>query len=109
MIHGKEWPTLRIPKAVAKAGAWVKGKLASDEDDAPFIKPWMIDLADQNYPVNIRRARTKLDWEPRHSLRATLPLMVNRLLHSPGRWYETNGLPVPDEVASRHNWETSKS
>src|SRR5690606_30830801 len=45
LIHGSEWPTMRIPKVLAKAGAYVQEKFSS-EDDAPFIKPWMIDLAD---------------------------------------------------------------
>jgi nucleoside-diphosphate-sugar epimerase len=98
LIHGKEWPAIRIPKTVAKVGAWVKGKLAGSDQDAPFIKPWMIDLADQNYPVSISRARTNLDWEPRHTLRHTLAEMIDRLHRDPRGWYETNGLPVPDQV-----------
>jgi nucleoside-diphosphate-sugar epimerase len=57
LIHGREWPTIRIPKMVAKAGAWVEGKLASDEDDQPFIKPWMIDMADDHYAPTIAPAR----------------------------------------------------
>jgi nucleoside-diphosphate-sugar epimerase len=100
LIHGKEWPTIRIPKLAAKAGAWVKGKLAS-EDDAPFIKPWMIDLADQNYPVDIEQARTKLGWTPAHSLRETLPEIVHRLHRDPPQWYELNGLPFPESLTSR--------
>ena len=98
LIHGKEWPSIRIPKTAAKAGAWVKEKLARDEEHAPFIKPWMIDLADQNYPVNIQRARNLLGWEPRHTLRQGLPEMVRRLQSDPRRWYETNGLPLPDKI-----------
>lgn len=96
-IHGKQWPTIRIPKVAAKVGAWVKDKLAS-EDDAPFIKPWMIDLADQNYPVSAQRARDHLGWEPNHKLRDTLPDMIGRLHHDPQAWYEKNGLPVPDKI-----------
>lgn len=96
-IHGKQWPTIRIPKVAAKAGAWVKDKLSGD-DDAPFIKPWMIDLADQNYPVSVQRAREHLGWEPKHRLRDTLPDMIGRLQHDPQRWYETNGLPVPEKA-----------
>jgi nucleoside-diphosphate-sugar epimerase len=96
LIHGKEWPTIRIPKSVAKAGAWVQGKLATDEKDEPFIKPWMIDLADQNYPLNIDKARTELGWEPSHTLRETLPIMIDRLTDDPRRWYRHNKLPLPE-------------
>lgn len=98
LIHGKEWPTIRIPKTVAKAGAWVKDKLAASEEEAPFIKPWMIDLADQNYPVDLRRARKVLQWQPQHTLRETLPEMVSRLQSDPPKWYEVNGLPLPDHL-----------
>jgi len=96
-IHGKEWPAIRIPKVAAKAGAWVKDKLAS-ENDAPFIKPWMIDLADQNYPISVQRAREHLGWEPQHTLRDTLPDMIKRLFFNPKAWFESNGLPVPKQV-----------
>ncbi|REK18786.1 MAG: NAD(P)-dependent oxidoreductase [Planctomycetota bacterium] len=98
LIHGQEWPAIRIPKAAAKAGAWVQDKMASSEEDAPFIKPWMIDLADQNYPVDIERARQTLGWTPRHSLRHTIPEIVSRLRDNPSQWYEMNGLPVPRDV-----------
>jgi hypothetical protein len=61
----------------------------------------MIDLADQNYPVSLERARTQLGWEPKHTLRETLPEMVRRLHHDPKRWYETNGLSIPDTIDQR--------
>lgn len=101
LIHADEWPTIRIPKPLAKAGAWIKDKLASSEEDAPFIKPWMIELADQNYPVSIDRARRRLQWTPTHTLRATLPEMVARLKRDPHRWYQLNGLPLPAELPTK--------
>lgn len=100
LIHGEQWPAIRIPKPLAKAGAWVQEKMASDDADAPFIKPWMIDLADQNYPVDIKRARRTLGWQPQYGLRETIVEMVSRLHEDPRHWYEVNGLPVPDDVAS---------
>jgi nucleoside-diphosphate-sugar epimerase len=96
LIHGQEWPTLRVPKLAAKAGAWVKGKLG--DEDGEFIKPWMIDLADQNYPVSMEKAREKLDWEPQRRLRNTLSTIVGSLLSNPQKWYEENGIPVPESV-----------
>lgn len=89
LIHGKEWPTIRIPAAVAKAGAWVKGRVADDEE---FIKPWMIDLADDHYPVAITRAHERLGWIPRRRLRDTLSVMIAELKRDPRRWYEENKL-----------------
>jgi nucleoside-diphosphate-sugar epimerase len=96
LIHGKEWPAIRIPKTVAKVGAWVQDKLAG-EDEA-FIKPWMIDLADQHYPVSIAKANQLLGWNPRHDLRDALDQMVRRLQEDPRRWYEINKLTLPAEL-----------
>jgi len=95
-LHGTAWPTIRIPKTVAKAGAWVQEQLAGE--DATFIKPWMVDLADAHYPVDPRRAKDKLGWEPRHALRRTLGPMLDRLKSDPQRWYKTNKLPIPEEM-----------
>lgn len=93
-LHGREWPTIRIPRFVAKAGAWVQGKLAG-EDDPEFIKPWMIDLADEHRPVDINRANHLLGWHPQHRLRDTLPEILKRLRDDPETWYRTNGFPMP--------------
>lgn len=109
LVHGKEWPSIRIPKVAAKAGAWVKGKMAGGKEDAPFIKPWMIDLADQNYPVSIHRAKNFLDWAPKYTLRGTLAEIVDRLHRDPKRWYEINGLPVPEMVEEQATSGASKS
>lgn len=95
LIHDKEWPTIRIPKIVAKAGAWAQDALTQEEDT--FIKPWMIDLADQHYPVAIGKARKKLGWDPKRRLRDTLPEMIERLKRDPKRWYEENKLKFPEE------------
>jgi nucleoside-diphosphate-sugar epimerase len=89
---------LRLPKALAKAGAWAREKLAGGE---AFIKPWMIDLADDHYPVDIGRAQERLNWHPRRRLRDTLVEMIRRLKSDPVRWYKTNGLPVPEELEVR--------
>jgi nucleoside-diphosphate-sugar epimerase len=100
LLHGTQWPTIRIPKTVAKAGAWMQNVLSSSEQE-PFIKPWMVDQADAHYPVNPARARTKLGWQPRHRLADTLPAMIDRLKENPQQWYEMNNLPVPSEVAQQ--------
>jgi nucleoside-diphosphate-sugar epimerase len=89
LVHGEDWPTIRIPKLVAKAGAWAQEKLLGEET---FIKPWMVDLADTHYPVEIERARKRLGWEPKHRLRGTLKEMIARLKRDPEKWYRTNKL-----------------
>ncbi|MBF6590501.1 MAG: NAD(P)-dependent oxidoreductase, partial [Ktedonobacterales bacterium] len=49
LIHGEDWETLEIPATLAplaKAGAWVQEKLPGPD---PFIRPWMIDRANDHY------------------------------------------------------------
>jgi nucleoside-diphosphate-sugar epimerase len=101
LLYGREWPTIRIPKAVAKAGAWAQEKLAGP--DETFIKPWMIDLADQHYPVAIERACARLGWFPRHRLRNTLAEMIARLKRDPHGWYQRNGLEPPEDLERQKN------
>lgn len=93
LIHGEEWETYEVPKPVAKAGAWVMD-LFSD----PFIKPWMIDRADDHYELDISRARELLEWEPNHSLMSTLPDMIEKLKSDPLKWYRENNLEPPSEL-----------
>ena len=97
LVHGVEWPALRIPKLVAKAGAWAQETLLGREI---FITPhslWVVDLADLRFLVEIGRARNRLGWEPRHRLRDTLSKIVGGLKENPRRWYETNNFTPPAE------------
>lgn len=94
LIHGEEWETFEIPKPLAKAGAW-----AQDLVGDPFIKPWMIDRADDHFELDISRAGKLLGWEPRHNLMDTLPPMISNLKADPVAWYTRNGLDpsgIPD-------------
>ena len=103
LIHGEAWETREIPKSVAKAGAWLQDAAPLVED--PFIKPWMIDRADDHYALDISRARALLDWAPRHSLRDTLPAMIAALKADPIHWYRENRLEPPSWLqasSSRH-------
>jgi hypothetical protein len=96
LIHREEWDTHEIPKVLAKSGAWLQDNLPLAEE--PFIKPWMIDLADEHYEVDIARARNLLGWRPQHSLRETLPEMIDALREDPQGWYQTNKLEAPNDL-----------
>jgi nucleoside-diphosphate-sugar epimerase len=89
LLHGEAWTTFSVPEPLAKAGAWVQEHLPGGD---PFIKPWMIDHADDHYALDTTRARKLLDWSPRHTLRDTLPQLVERLRADPARWYAENEL-----------------
>jgi nucleoside-diphosphate-sugar epimerase len=95
LIHRQEWPAIRLPKSIAKAGAWIQEKIEGEEET--FIQPWMIDRADDDYPVSIEHAREKLGWHPRNRLRDTLPRMIGRLKEDPERWLKVNKLKKPPE------------
>jgi nucleoside-diphosphate-sugar epimerase len=96
LIHDEEWQTRQIPKAVAKTGAWLQDNMPLMEE--PFIKPWMVDLADDHYALDIGLARDLLNWSPRHGLRQTLPQMVAALQADPAGWYRANKLNPPAEL-----------
>jgi len=89
LIHGESWETHNVPAPIAKVGAWIEDHMPGQD---PFIKPWMVDRANDHYALDITRARTLLDWEPRHSLRQTLPKMVTALQADPFGWYREQGL-----------------
>lgn len=97
LIHGRDWPTIRIPAPIARAGAWLEGALPGAD---PFIKPWMIEFADDHYDLDVGRAREELGWRPRRSLDDTLEAIIANLLADPERWYAENDLDpsgIPEE------------
>ena len=105
LIHGAEdWPTLRLPRAAATAGAWAQDKLepvipdALDQGERPFIKPFMTRMASDHYELDITRARTLLGWEPRHRLKDRLAGMIAAMKADPAAWYEANAIPPPPEI-----------
>ncbi|GBE37451.1 NAD dependent epimerase/dehydratase family protein [bacterium BMS3Bbin08] len=98
LIHGESWETHEVPAPIAKAGVWMQNRLPGEK---PFIKPWMIDRANDHYAVDITRARALLDWEPGHSLRKTLPKMIDALKRDPLGWYKKNKLNPPSEIQNQ--------
>lgn len=92
LIHGFEWPAIRMPRACE----WLLEEAANG---AGSFDPWTIDLADDRYLVEIRKAQEKLGWEPRRHLRDTLEEMIRRLRRDPAGWCAENGLNLPPEKA----------
>jgi nucleoside-diphosphate-sugar epimerase len=106
LIHGAEdWPTLRVPKPVAAAGAWMQERLeplvpdAIDQGEEPFIKPFMVAMADDHYALDTTRAREILGWRPRHRLVDELPAIVADLKRDPAAWYADNQVTPPAWLA----------
>jgi nucleoside-diphosphate-sugar epimerase len=99
IIHGDEdWITRQIPKAIAKTGAAVRDAAS---EAGTFIKPWMVDFADDHYELDVSRAQEELGWSPKHRLIDSLPEMVGALRNAPSKWYAEHGLgDAPDEVGN---------
>jgi len=94
LVDGQEISTIRVPKWFAKFGAWVQGH--TPFMDPPFIKPWMVDLADDNYTLDITKARQMLGWDTKYFIGDVLPKMIQDLKADPIKWYETNGLKMTE-------------
>jgi len=106
LIHGsEEWPTIRLPSAVAAAGAWAQDKLeliipdAFDKGEEPFVKPFMARMASDHYALDISRAQALLGWSPKHRLKQALPAIIRRLKQDPLGWYRANRITPPDWLA----------
>ncbi len=96
LLHGsKKWPMFRVPKLFAKWGAWVLDLMLCGK---AFIKPWMIDLADDNYEFTMEKAKKVLGWAPKRSVRKTLPKMVENMQADPIAWYKRHKIPLSHYV-----------
>lgn len=101
-LHGEtRWPTHEIPRPLAKAGAWLRERLepvipdAIDRGERPFVRPYMAELAEDHYELDVSRARELLGWEPRHRLHESLAGMVDALKVDPVAWYRAHKLSPP--------------
>lgn len=115
LVHGvQDWPTLRVPKPVAKAGTWVRATLeplvpdALDQGEKPFIKPYMIAMSDAHYALDTARAEQLLGWRPRHRLRRSLPAIIEGLKRDPLGWYRAHGMTPPQTLrdSAEHTRDT---
>ena len=98
LIHDEDWETRRIPKAVARTGAWIEDEILGED---PFIRPYMVDISDDHYELDVSLARELLGWVPRHSLRETLPKMIAALKADPVGWYRANKLNAAGVAAQQ--------
>ncbi len=86
-INGKKISIIAIPYWFAKLGAFFLNLIGK-----AFIKPWMIDLANDHFEMDSSKAKRILGWKPLHGLRDTLPKMVKNLKDEPIQFYQTNKL-----------------
>ena len=101
LVGGANKETISIPTALApfaKLGAWALDHIPGQSG---FVKPWMIDRANDHYALDISRACALLGWEPKRTLRETLPKMVATMQADPGAWYRENELKPPSNPKKR--------
>lgn len=98
LIRGASKETIAIPSVLAplaKLGAWVLDHIPGKEG---FVKPWMIDRANDHYALDISRANSLLGWQPVRTLRASIPAMIAALVADPVAFYRANDLePLPSQ------------
>ncbi|HET9445639.1 MAG TPA: vitamin K epoxide reductase family protein, partial [Steroidobacteraceae bacterium] len=109
LIHGAEdWPTLRVPRPLAAAGAWGLAKLepvipdAIDKGEEPAIRPYMAMMGNHHYALDIRRARKLLGWEPAHRFKDDLPAIVAEMKRDPVGWYQRHKITPPEWALTAH-------
>jgi len=87
---------LWIPKWFAWMGAFVQCHTPFMKK--PFIRPWMIKLADEHYELDVSKAKHLFKWEIKHSLKNSLPMMLKDLESDPISWYKKNNLKMPKHM-----------
>jgi hypothetical protein len=109
LIHGAEdWPTLRVPRTLAAAGAWGLAKLepvipdAIDMGEEPAVRPYMAMMGNHHYALDIRRARKLLGWEPAHRFKDDLPAIVAEVKRDPVGWYTRHKITPPEWALTAH-------
>ena len=112
LIHGEEeWATISLPKPLAKVGAAMQHALepavpdSLDQGEKPFIRPFMIDMAEDHYALDISLAQTQLGWQPQHRIETVLEAIVDNLKADPIGFYKANALVPPawmTEAADKH-------
>lgn len=88
-MHGEGWTTVQVPQGLAKIGAWLQDEVVGSDE---FIKPWMVEQANDHYVLDVSSAQELLGWQPQRSLQETLPKMVGALQRDPVGWYKANKL-----------------
>lgn len=117
LIHDEEEHIYQVLPPLAKFASWLEEKSEPiipddlDQGEKPFIRPFMIEMASDQYALNISKARKKLHWEPKHHIKETLPNIIKALKSNPKRWYQKNNITMPDwmETVKENNTDKIRS
>lgn len=87
---GMPIPTVRIPKAWARAGAALLSQISRWRSQRRFIQPWMVRFAGEHFEFDIEATKRILGWTPKHALSAELFAICDRAMHDPQQWRRRN-------------------
>jgi nucleoside-diphosphate-sugar epimerase len=77
---------LRVPRAVAKAGAALFQAAGAE----PFVRPWMVDFAGEHFEFDLQQVRAGLGWQPQRSLFDEMDSMCRRARDQAEEWRRRN-------------------
>ena len=80
----------RIPKCLARMGAFVLVLLGKLIGKPPYIRPWMIGIAEEHFEFDVRPARRVLGWQPDGYLGDRLDAMCERAAIHRDIWLAKN-------------------
>jgi nucleoside-diphosphate-sugar epimerase len=83
---------LYIPRALCRPGMWARDVAGRLLGARPFERPWMADYIDRTMVIDASRTRSRLGWNPnpRLTLEARLPFLVECFTTSPLEWQRRN-------------------
>ena len=105
-LNGKPIWMMRLPVFVAWIGSWVQCHTPFMEK--PFIRPWMIPLADEHFELDISKAKKIFGWGPKYNLSNCLDSMCIDLKNDPIAWYKKNGLKMSNHLYKKLSKRGSK-
>lgn len=90
ILHQKKLLLIEIPKWLAKFGAALMVFVCGLMGKRRFVRPWMIDFADEHFEFDIRYSQQELGWQPHRQIQADLPRMLKKLKEEPEIYFEKN-------------------
>lgn len=82
IFHQKNYPSVRIPKIVAKSGIYLQNLINKNH----FFEPWMIDYSQNHYEIDNIKLTKKIGWEQTHYLLNDFDEMLSFALSNPDQW-----------------------
>lgn len=89
-FHGKRVPLVRIPKWMARTGAFLLGAIGKLFGRRRFIQPWMVRMAGEHFELDLSHTREGLGWEPKIQMKHRLDRMLDFAVHHRDLWHAIN-------------------